>query len=46
MERTALAAIAGLHLGGLALTESFAGLSAVVAAYAGAWWIVRMRELR
>jgi hypothetical protein len=38
----ALVTVAGLHLGGLAFTESFRELPAVAAAYAAAWWIVRM----
>ena len=42
MERVALSTIAGLHLGTLAFTESFRELPAVAAAYAAAWWIIRM----
>jgi hypothetical protein len=42
MERVALSTIAGVHLGALVFTEHFGDLPAVAAAYAAAWWIVRM----
>jgi hypothetical protein len=42
MERVVVGTIAGLHAGALVFTESFGHLPAVAAAYAAAWWVVRM----
>ena len=38
----AVTLLAALTLGTLALTESFAELPAAAAAYAAAWWVLRL----
>ena len=43
--RIALPVTGAVLVGGLALTESFAALPGAVAAYAAAWWVLRLGRL-